>query len=461
MTELSAKAGAVVTTFGLQPGVTSGDVTALQAVIASSSVLRKQINQCTEKEKGWLDQIGVMPAGSHMGGGFADSQDRLLLPLELVRNATKSPKEMAAAVFVMGHELQHAANSELRRTADVEFTANIKHIAGQHSAVHDYTSALEKRLAVSRKDEAMAHLSGWNAVVRYLQQTDKHLTLRDLHNIAPERMGDFIDVKKTAHGVRYTLKPGLQLNDDMTLSYTDANIEAMGKHFFDKSAEKTKIGRMGDSDYQNYYAAGLITRIVREEQAHAHLMQPPGDRLTLNMKRLGLSEDRLQHNGVDVGPGKHGVQVYFDSSTQPPRVGSFDETGIAKQHTPKHPAHPDHALYMQVRRAAEKFYGIDETKFQAGHENLVAGLYAVAKQQGFARVNHVFMATPQGQQTPAFYVSEWPPKHFPAHVAGLKQEQFADMQESQWFARAEQHTVQQGLAKHAAVQQQLQGAPVY
>lgn len=319
MPNLSPQAQAVITAFGTQPGVTQDHVNNLQTVINASPALIDQINDAVAQ--GHLKRI-VPLTNLHAGGEYHGKNGEMHLPL--AKLATPPPNQTfdtGEVTFVLGHELQHGLNHAATMQAYRDFMKDARQAA---KTDHDYTDEIGKLLAANRRDEASAEIAGWNAIISRVKITNPTPTMKDILG-QTSRTSDFIDVSKTSP-ITYTLKPNLTLNPDFTLSPTPANLEAMGKNFFDKAPVDARLGHLGNSDYPNHYGAWPIQEAAKLERQHN-----PNPQMTINLSQLRLDEKLLEENGINLGTNQQPMP-YYDSSTNPPRAGLFQHTITTHQH---------------------------------------------------------------------------------------------------------------------------------
>lgn len=394
MATLNPQAQALIQQFSLQPGVTPDNVANLKLILSSSPALTDQVNQTAAS--GELKKFEILAPGTHAGGTYNPNTQVISLPSAMLTTQPGKPLGMGEPVFVLGHELQHALNrADTRKAYDVS-SKEMEAEAKQHAPVHDYTSEISKRLAQNRRDEAIAEIAGFNAVVGYVKSTNPNATLVDIYHASKWRMKDFIDVQ-AGTSTSHVLKPNLSLNPDMTLSPTPANIEAMGKNYFDKPATSALIGHHGNSDYTNYYAASAIGLAVRSENAYARPYNGAQPRMVVDMQKLGLSEKLLEENGLFLGNGQPAPRPYYDSSKAPHALHHFDHTTQTHTHVPiapGDPAHPDHALLQQIRGHVRELDRMHGREFDQRSEQLSHSLLTLAKDSGLTRVDHVLLSRP-------------------------------------------------------------------
>nr|WP_228738054.1 XVIPCD domain-containing protein [Xanthomonas euvesicatoria] len=402
--------------FGRQPGVTPDHIANLQGLLSTSPVLLDQFNNAVAKQR----VLSLKPlTDPNAGGTFTPGDHSIRLPLaKLSTGPGGRSLDSGDMTFVLCHELQHGMYSPTAAASREEFKTAAKQIA---QTTHDYSDAAEKVLSSNRIDEASAEIAGWNAVVSRVQQSNPHASLEDIYREAPGRVHDFIDRTGGMPQFNYALKPNLTLNADMTMPVTAANVEAMGANFFDKPAANTRIGHAGQSDYANHYGPWVVgTAAIYERQYNKPKPGEPEQPMILDMRRLGLKEEVLERNGIDLGSNTRPMP-YLDSSTQPPTPGLFQHSknthlhvspisaqeleqelraresqsqGTSTQRLPSHPDHEDHQLYQQIKGGVQKLDTEHGRQWDASSERMTASLLALAKEEGLSRVDHVVLNTP-------------------------------------------------------------------
>lgn len=396
---LTKQAQALVDEFASQPGVSADHATNLTSIINNSPALVSQINEAVRQ--GHLKHIVPLPVGSHAGGEYNGSAKQMRLPLSVLASPPQGvPFDAGEPTFVLGHELQHGFNNAATEKATRDFVAGAKQVAQSKDATHDYTPVLGNLIAANRRDEAGAEVAGWNALVSMVQHAKPDATLEDVYTASPLRAADFIDRAGTPPNYTYTAKPNLTLDADLHLQPTAANVEGMGKNYFDHSPADTRLGHNGNSDYANYYGAWGTGVIVQSERAYGHGKA----QLQMNLQQLHLSENLMEQNGINLG-GNTRPMPYQDTSTTPPTTHHFDHTattfshvpivfqdvplpgGAATRNGPDQPGHPDHALFKQIEAGvAAQGYAHGEDASRMSHS-----LLALAKEQGLRRVDHVML----------------------------------------------------------------------
>ncbi len=396
MTTLSRQSQAIITAFGHQPGVTADQLNNLQTIINGSPALVDQINAAVAA--GHLRHIAPL-TNAHAGGEYNATNKTMSLPLAKLT----SPPDISEITFVLGHELQHGPNRTAVAQARTAFVQEVTRKTQEPGGRHDYTAILERSLGAHRNDESGAEISGWNAVVSALKTRNPTPTIEDIYNENPDRMSDFID-KSLSQPYTYNLKPNLTLNTDMTMTASAANLEAMGKNYFDAPlAAPYGIGHHGDSDYRNFYAASDIGYIVQMER-YTNPQRPGSTSPTIavDMQHLKLSEAQMERNGIDLG-SNHSRMVYRDLSTTPASTHYFDHTTsgshafrsvpITAPNAPEisqditHPQHLGNPRYQQALHAIEHSPNIPQGTFTGERLHQAAANVVAASLAGDHRPN--------------------------------------------------------------------------
>ena len=249
--------------------------------------------------------------------------------------------------FVLGHEIQHGFNDAAKDQATRIFMQGINTQAHVQGPVHDYTDELRAYIQAGREDEAKAEIAGWNALLSREQQSNPNTTLVDMGKIPNSRIYDFI-TPSTPSSPSSPLT-GLTFNQDNSLSQTPANVTAMGQHYFDRPSSvyaqpNQRPVHLGEhkpnptADYTNFYGTWALERIVAAEDEANVQYQGAKPQVAINMSSIGLKEDLIEMEGLDLGANK-APRPYLDTSQTPAAPGNFQHTqdgsmGHDHQHVP-------------------------------------------------------------------------------------------------------------------------------
>ena len=396
----------LVDQFGRQPGVTPDQLRNLQNAINASPALADEIN--TAVAGGHLTRIAP-DSNPHDGGSYDSGSKTMNLQLASLTSPPGGGKfDASEATFVLGHELQHSLNGPIRDPAATQFSHDVETIAKSPGPTHDYTAAVRDYVAASRRDEASAEVSGWNAIVSAARKdADAHhkpLTLQDVYNRNPGRMGDFIDVDRTHVPNTYAIKPNLTLNADKSMDLSAHNIEGMGKNYFDKALPAPNgLGQGGNADYQNYYGSNALAFAAQYERA---LNPPhpgaPGPTMQVDMHALRMNPQTVEDVGMSLG-NNHTPVPYQDTGTHPPTPRQFTHTAAAPAHSPithdaaavgpqlNEPAHPNHALFDQVRVAVHHMDAQQSRASDQHSENLAGAITVEMTKKGMTGVQSLHL----------------------------------------------------------------------
>jgi hypothetical protein len=390
-------------------------VTNLQNTLNASPLLASEIKRAattrdpaSPKHFG-LERFELLPPNANLGGAYVGSTHTMLLPADDLVGRRGRPFHPVALTFVVGHEIQHAFNRADSLSATLEFNEGVHRISRSSSPIHDYTAVLAGYLGEVRKDEARGQIAGWNAVQSWMEASGKPVTLKAMGD-ADNRMRDFVPF---VPGLRAAAHPDIVLNADMTISPTPGNVEALGKHYFDRptsdhfpsGSKERVIGLNHDhvSNYPNHYGKHAVEQILAAEEK-APLFHGRKPEPTIDMARLGLFEDVLERQGLDLTKS-HGNGEYFDSTQLPSAPRTFNHT-VQGKHAHRYvpvapdnapplptrldlPAHPDHELFRQVRGHVvelDRSLGRGPDHYT---DNLSSALSVQARADGLERVDHI------------------------------------------------------------------------
>ncbi|QWT18539.1 hypothetical protein KPL74_12370 [Bacillus sp. NP157] len=393
---LDARANAVVQAFGQQPGVTPDQLRNLTDTINASPALVDEVNRAVAA--GHLQRI-VPLQNPHAGGEYNASAHEMRLPLTSLSTPAGGRYDASEATFVLGHELQHGFNAAGMAQAHATFARDLQAVAQSNAPKHDYTRPIGEVIAASRRDEAGAEISGWNAVVSAARSEAQRQhapapTLEDIYKTNPGRMRDFIHVDRTQSPVHYAMRSNLTVNADMSMPATAGNIEGMGRNYFDRSST---LGHNGNSSYANYYGAWATGTAVQFERHYGH----GHANMAVNLQALHVRPDIMAQNGIDLG-ADHRPMPYQDTSTQPPTARNFRHTATSHVYQPVVPGngsvrlddetHPDHALFQQARGAVHRLDAQHGRIPDQRSENLAGALTVAAREQDMRGIDHVVLS---------------------------------------------------------------------
>jgi hypothetical protein len=393
---LNARANGVLQAFGHEPGVTPDQLRNLTDTINASPALVDEVNRAVDA--GHLQRI-VALNNPHAGGEYNAAAHEMRLPLSSLSTPAGGKYDASEATFVLGHELQHGFNAADIAKANTQFGHDLQAVAQSKTATHDYTRAVGDVIAASRRDEAGAEISGWNATVSAarLEAQQQHApapTLEDIYKRNPGRMDDFIHVDRSHFPPTYNMRSNLTVNADLTMPATAKNVEGMGQNYFDRSST---LGHNGNSSYANYYGAWAVGAAVQYERHYGNGQAP----MALDLKALHLKPEIMAQNGINLGANQSAMP-YQDTSTHPPTARNFRHTEGTHVYQPLVPgqgamgldqsAHPDHALFRQAQGAVHRLDAQHGRTPDQSSENLAGAVTVAAREQGMKSIDHVVLS---------------------------------------------------------------------
>ncbi len=341
---------------GQTHSVSQDMVSNLQSTLNGSPVLAAQIKDGVVQ--GHVQHFSLL--GNNMAAGATYDGNALkqdgtpkginLPPLGLQTNTSINPQGRYDAndmTFVLAHEIQHGFNDAAKDQATSTFIHGVSAQAHVKGPVHDYTDELRAYIQAGREDEAKAEIAGWNALLSREQQRNPNTTLVDMGKIPSSRIYDFV-TPNTLSSPSSPL-PGLTFNPDSSLSQTPSNIAAMGRHYFDRPSHvhaqpnQRPVG-LGEhkphptADYPNYYGTWALEQIIAAEDRANVSYKGARPQIAIDMAGLGLKEDLIEMEGLDLGANK-APRPYLDTSQIPAKPGHFHHTqdasmGYDHQHVP-------------------------------------------------------------------------------------------------------------------------------
>ena len=403
---LTKEAQAVVDAFGTQPGVTAQQLQNLQHTIDGSPALTKEINDSVAQ--GHLQRI-VPLTNPHAGGEYNADAKEMRLPPAMLTTPASGTYSTGEATYVLGHELQHSFNAVEKAQAVKTYSDELTAVAKSPDKEHDYTGPVGKLLASSRRDEAGAEISGWNAMVSAAQKEakDKGLpepTVKDVYLREPGRMGNFVDVDRSHVPPTYAMKPNLEVDPTtLQMAASPKNLEGMGQNFFDRA---TTLGHNGNSNYHNYYGANAVGDVARFERFYnpPQAGQAPAHDVRIDMTKLGLDPRIVAENGINLGSDTTPLP-YVDKSGATPVHAQFRHTATTHAYAPvtapagpptvtplDDAAHPDHGLYRQTLDAVHRLDAQHGRASDVSSNNLAAAVTVQARRDGLHEINHVVLS---------------------------------------------------------------------
>ncbi|QGY75406.1 hypothetical protein FZ025_01505 [Xanthomonas hyacinthi] len=406
----------------------------LRTMLEANPALRTRMLDAAETDR-LLSFKGVDPTDRSQGmlGGYNPNDGSLALPMDLLGNAPRNRANAGTVLMTIGHEVEHAVHRDDIRTTNQHFATGVQRIA-ESPGPHDYTALLGQRGNEQRLREANDEIAGINTLAAQVRTANPNAGLKDLFDAAPVDMAQYIDVAGTPPRQTYTPREGLSFGQDLRVEPNAANLEAMGKLFYDA----------------NHYPANYGSRAlyqIEQAEAAAASRRPAGEpapEVRVDMKALGL--DQARANG----------DVYFPTGftdTSAPRLGPP---------APTDPAMPDasasrpqaawsHPLYQQALAGLEQLPAEHAIVDRGARHRTAGAMAAQAQADGLQRIDAV-LGSHDGQRLFSVQGQVGAPDAWRSHVdRTTAQQQPLEASASQ---------LQQESARAATQEQEAQRTPV-
>jgi hypothetical protein len=335
--------------------------------------------------KGNLDKIEPLPAGVPKGAlaGYDPTSNKIYLPVDILAASDKDKKLANTMRLVVTHESEHAVNKQAIEKSGKAFEAELEKIAKGPSP-HDYTAAIKTRTDSERTREATDQIGAFNAVAAHVRKENPTATQSQMYEKlynSSNQMEQYFDVGGTAPNKTYTPKAGLTIGKDGQIAETKANIEAMGKHFYDANG------------YQRIYGVRALQKAVdieSTEQAVDKAADPKfvPPEVRVNLKEIGLS-------GIVSFPPGGGI-----TDTSPTVAPPRRPIAPLEPHTPDHSESHDRrraetapALYLQSIDALEKLGPGAGIRGREELGNVAAAMATKAQADGLRQIDTVVAST--------------------------------------------------------------------
>jgi hypothetical protein len=296
--------------FAQWPGVTETHSRHLLETFSGSPALTERFNEAANR--GQVRSIELSETSA--AASYVLRRCRLLIDKdELGRDFDRHK-----LTFVLGHELQHAADRAIDRDQQNELKDEVYRIS--HSdGVHDYTDSTRTAIVNTRWHEGRAEIGGWNALVDAVRHENGRPDLKSVYQACPGYSDDFVDIdsRNMASSEAYRLKSGIQVDADLRMPMTEGNIEAMARHYADRDlAPGLGFGRQQSADYRHQAATQHLNMAIAYGDygiRNDHGLTHP---LRIDLAGLGLSRRRMQEYGVDLGGGRLPLPIHDQSRGQ-------------------------------------------------------------------------------------------------------------------------------------------------
>jgi hypothetical protein len=310
--------------------------------------------------KGKLEEFSISKTGGFNEIGYSPEDKAITLAADSLSKSIEEKSSRAEAVIAMGRAIGELHSTPSLDQKKENFLASVDQFSQKqdpkHPGRHDYTALGLKFLETMKEREVVSAIGSFNALAQSATQNGREKSLGNLYETHPASMRDFIDRQGTQEPFRYTMKEGLALESDMTLKYSPQNIEAIGKHHFDKPASEAKLGPCMDQDYRNHYGNLFLDGLheMGKENFNEYKKTHPSAKppqVILDLDKLGL--DKLQINTplkfIDSSPKTqetprpHGPNATANGNDHPADPPQRDGAMLIDN-----PLHPNHRMYTAL-----------------------------------------------------------------------------------------------------------------
>lgn len=289
MSELNARLTEMLNDLASRGAASARAAAQIRRALASSPSLVERFQRAIQSDR--LKRIELLSNDAAEAGHM--TLDGTLRIRESETMGGSDVYKMDVLRSILGHEIAHglytvfAADSvTILRAAD--------NLAVNGGLVRDYTKLIGNYLASARKNEAVANIGGWNAIVSQMDAENGGRPLTRSEVIERMRLVLPESIRQISPGV-FDLEPGITLTAGMRIDAGIAsNVEAFARDHFDKSS--SGLGPFKDTNYLHYYAASIISYVLSTEIDFNHGQGQSG--VHINLSQLGLDESMLERAGL-------------------------------------------------------------------------------------------------------------------------------------------------------------------
>jgi hypothetical protein len=344
----------------------------LRKAIDASPELKQSL--ITSVAEGYLERIANQPPDPGAAAGYSGKDKSITLPETLLDDRYK-------LIFTLGHENQHALNSQGHHYLSQTLFPEIERIrdSGQPPP-RDYTQAIADYIDHGREDEARAHIGGFNAVASALRAEGKAATNTAIADRLGARADDFLVPSGVKGG--YVTR-GLQQNPDGSLPFSDQNVTAMKTNYADKFPGT--FGPNGLMDYRHEYILQGMQAVANVEKIGAveRTMAFIADHKQKNAGQPPPNQDLVQFLDVP-------VKVDFAQIGANPHLLRTPADGVMTLSNPMYPPKEttflgDHPGFVVARPDARQALGLPAETQSKGFFASFFGGSALMEEQGASR----------------------------------------------------------------------------
>lgn len=342
---------------------------ALRAMLGNTPSLRSDVARAIDN--GQLSAFE--PHSSPYGGSYNPDTGILRVPMGALAAANMaSPRDSHAnmARVVFGHEISHALHRDEISQNQERFLMQIDTIA-RSASPHEYTAVLQSHSHKQRTREALDEIAGVNALATFIRDKNPTATLEHLYRALPEEMRSYIDRNEVDGRRVYTPKPGLTFSDDLRIDPGNpANVEAMGKLFFDAR------------DYPHRYGQRSLAQIgMAEDKAQRENPDRPLPTVYADLAAAGIDARRLDPSTLPAG--------FVDGRAPEP---TMRREPSADAPTAEARASIDPALIGKVRNAVARTETTMGKPWDEHSERLAASLSVLADRKDFRPTDDILVS---------------------------------------------------------------------
>lgn len=276
---------------------------------------------------------------AHEGGHFNDETGTLAISRDAFLPQTPGESRSMVVdriVSVMGHEVGHGGQAEWRDLELKQFRGSIQTAVWTErdppNTFMDLTKPVDRYLDFTRKDEAMAEISGWNALADRVRGDRTSVPMQEM--LSRQEVGTHC-VERRPDG-KLQLADGIQLSPEGNIivgkpMQQSANLEAVASCHYDLPADQARLGKHGDANYRNYYGAYAMDVVASTVNSAERELGRDADEIRLDMATLKLSSTKLERVGLDLD-GKD--MLFTDTSNGELRGVSLQSTGAGTGNRP-------------------------------------------------------------------------------------------------------------------------------
>lgn len=360
----------------------------IEGAVRSSPYLQNLIRESVDA--GSLSRIELVRV-DHEGGHYDHITGQVALSPSILDFGSERQRR-DALTFVLGHEVGHSLLKRYGEKTENDLDTSLNQLLMSQEDRIDVTQVVKTFVARSRANEGLAEVSGWNALRSRVDAEGGSLVPGAL----AARAKDVTDCVEQVAKDHYRLKPNVDAdhNQRISIGSDGSRIEAMAKCHFD--SPRATLGQKGDVDYKHYYAAGALSALGSYVAHYTRQdISTPGN-IAIDMKALGLDRTKVEHAGLDFGTYGHELKLWDSRGHGQGVPFVLHASGKASKAHPDAMAATEPPLLADIRRGVRELDASMGRAPDAASERMTASLYALARESGLARVDHVVLSVSSG-----------------------------------------------------------------